>query len=435
MTTATADPKTLYHPHGAALDLIRCRDEEILCEGPAGTGKSRACLEKAHLIAMRYDGARVLLTRKTRASMTESVLVTFEDKVLDQASRRKLDVLNGPTRGHRTTYEYPNGSRVVLAGLDKPEKIMSTEYDLAIVFEATEATEHDWEMVSTRLRNNVVPYQQAIADCNPASPGHWLNQRAGAGRMTRLLSRHEHNPELFDGSTWTDYGAKYLSRLDALSGPRRDRLRHGRWAAADGLVYDGWDAGVHLVDRFDVPDDWRRIRAIDFGYENPFVCQWWAIDGDGRMVLYRELYLTHTLVADAAKRIIELSRGESIEATVTDHDAEDRATLRAAGIATMGADKAVRLGIQRVAERLRPADDGRPRLVLMRDALVSADRSLAEAKRPTCTADEFDSYIWRRTNAGLKDEPEKSDDHGMDAMRYAVSYVDAGTRALELRVI
>ena len=34
-----------YGPRGAAAELFGCRDPEVLIEGPAGTGKTRAVLE------------------------------------------------------------------------------------------------------------------------------------------------------------------------------------------------------------------------------------------------------------------------------------------------------------------------------------------------------------------------------------------------------
>ena len=40
---------------------------------------------------------------------------------------------------------------------------------------------------------------------------------------------------------------------------------------------------VHVVDPFDIPTDWSRYLSIDFGYTNPFVAQWWALDHDGRL--------------------------------------------------------------------------------------------------------------------------------------------------------
>lgn len=202
---------------------------------------------------------------------------------------------------------------------------------------------------------------------------------------------------------------------------RHARLRRGVWAAADGAVYDAWDPQQHVVEPFPIPAAWRRIRAIDFGYTNPFVCQWWAIDPDGRMFLYREIYRTRRLVQDHAKHMFELSRGERIDATVTDHDAEARATLEHYGIDTTPARKAIVPGIQAVAQRLRAADDGKPRLMLLRDALVEPDRELVDAHLPFCTAQEFDSYVWSKRG---DERPLDQSDHGMDAMRYAVRFVD-----------
>lgn len=431
MSTATLEIPESQRPYaarGAARQLWSCRDEEILIEGPAGTGKTRAILEKLHFICQKYSGVRVLILRKTRESMTESVLVTFEEKVVAEGD----PVLNGPMRDTRRSYRYPNGSVLVIDGLtsggvDRRAKLMSTEYDVIATFESTELSEDDWEKLVTRLRNGRMPYQQIIADCNPDRPSHWLNQRANAGKMTRLLSRHEDNPLFYNGRTWTEQGQAYIRKLtNALTGARALRLLKGKWAASEGLVYEGYDAKVHLIDRFPIPDYWRRIRVVDFGYTNPFVCQWWAIDGDGRMFRYREIYKTRTLVEDHARQILSLSEGESIEATISDHDAEDRATLERHGIPTVAAHKAITPGIEAVAARLRPAGDDRPRLFFLRDSLVETDLTLEEAKLPTCTEQEIDGYAYPKGKEGkeIKEDPVKLNDHGMDTTRYAVAYED-----------
>jgi hypothetical protein len=452
-TTAVYDPTDArcrhYDPRGAARELFRCRDPEVLMEGPAGTGKTRAVLEKVNLALLKYPGARALIVRKSRESMTETVLVTLESHVIPPNPAAYPDT-GANLRRVRQSYVYPNGSELVVGGMDKADKIMSAEYDLIGAFEATELTEDDAEKLTTRLRNGAMPYQQAIFDCNPGAPTHWLNRRAarpfavspdlaaylpparsGQTQMTRLLSRHEDNPRLFDlkAGRWTPRGATYVAKLDALTGHRRLRLRQGRWAAAEGLVYDGWDAAVHLVDALPAGwRHWRKFRAVDFGYVNPFVCQWWAVDPDGRMYLYRQLYRTRTLVEDHAARIVALSAADGrIEATVADHDAEDRATLARHGIDTVPAYKSLREGIQLVGERLRPAGDGRPRLFVVRDCLADGtDPELDAAKRPADTVAEFDGYVYPKGTDGkpLKEEPVKADDHGLDALRYAVAYVD-----------
>lgn len=422
-----------YAARGAAVAVWKDRGPEVVLEGPAGTGKSRAALEKLHWCAQKYPGMRGLLVRKTRESMTESVLVTFESKVLPEGS----PLTAGPARSGRQAYLYPNGSTVVVAGLvanghDQKARVMSTEYDMIVVAEATELSEHEWEQLTTRLRNGVMPYQQIIGECNPDAPSHWLHQRCDRSVATVYFSRHEDNPRLFrrDG-TPTAEGQTYLGRLDRLTGVRRDRLRDGRRAAAEGLVYETYDPAVHLIDRFPIPESWARIRVIDFGYTNPFVCQWWATDGDGRAYRYRELYMSrhtvaeHLVVIKTAERWGTPQR-ERIAMTIADHDAEDRATMAQGGIVTMPAFKAIRAGIQAVQERLKIAGDGRSRLYLLRDGLIERDDELVRLKKPWCTEQEIDAYRWPIAQDGkpVKEEPIKIDDHGCDTMRYLVAQLD-----------
>ncbi len=421
-TRRPADPPPApFKPRGAALALFRDASPELLLSGPAGTGKSVANLHKLYLLACTHPGMRALIVRQVRTSLTETGLVSWEKQVLPPRS----PVLAGPSRGQRVAYTFPNGSQVNVGGLDRPDKIMSSEYDVIYVQEATELKEEGWEALLTRLRNGVVPYQQLLADCNPSAPTHWLKRRCDAGRCRLLESRHEDNPRLFARGDWTPFGRSYLATLDSLTGARKLRLRHGRWAQAEGVVYDGWDPALHLADPFPVPKEWPRYWSLDFGYTNPFVCQWWAKDPDGRLYLYREIYRTKRLVEDHAREVLRLSAGEPPPAAVyADHDAEDRATFtRHAGVRTTPAVKAVAPGIQLVQARLQTAGDGRPRLLLVRGCRVGRDGELEDKKHPTCTEEEFDAYVWAKHQDGRpnKEEPVKEFDHGLDALRYMVA--------------
>ena len=100
-------------------------------------------------------------------------------------------------------------------------------------------------------------------------------------------------------------------------------------------------------------------------------------------------------------------------------------------MSTSPAKKTVSDGIQAVQSRLKAAGDGRPRLFLVRGALNERDSELEDAKKPTCTEEEVVGYVWAvkpGTAGGLKEEPVKQDDHGMDAMRYMVAELDLGGR-------
>jgi phage terminase large subunit len=401
---------------------------EVLISGPAGTGKSVAALMKLHIAAELKPGFRGLILRKTRASLTESALVSFERFVLPPGHPAR----RGASRRLRQSYEYPNGSTIVTGGLDNAEraaKVLSTEYDLVYIQEAIEVDEGTWETLTTRLRTGTLRYQQLLADTNPDRPTHWLKRRCDAGKTQLIESRHEDNPLLWDAArgAWTPFGLAYLEKLDRLTGPRKLRLRYGRWVQSEGVVYEGWDAAVHVIDRFPIPREWPRLWSVDFGYTNPFVCLFFAIDDDNRLYRYREIYMTRRLVEDHARFILEVAAKDPAPvAIVCDHDAEDRATLeRHLGMPTTPAVKTRRAGIQAVAARLRKAGDGRARVFFLRDSLVERDPELVERKLPTCLEEEVDGYVWdTRLTVREGEEPVKENDHSMDALRYAVASLD-----------
>jgi phage terminase large subunit len=408
--------------------------------GPAGTGKSTGALMKVHLCMMKYPGAKALLLRKTAVSLSSTTLSTWRKQVIKASIETGEVSYYGGSQEEPAQYRYHrNGSRVMLGGLDKPSKIMSSDYDLVFVDEATELFPGDWEACTTRARHGVMPYNQVIGACNPDAEHHWLKQRANAGLVTLMESRHEDNPAYFDAlGKITEAGEAYLRKLEKLTGVRYKRLRKGLWVAAEGIVYESYDPAVHLVDPFPIPDEWVRWWTIDFGYTNPFVLQCWAEDGDGRLYLYREIYMSGRLVEDHAEKILKLVqygdggwREPRPRAVICDHDAEDRATFeRHAKMSTSAAHKPVKPGIEAVEARFRRAGDGKPRIYIFRDAVVEVDQSLKEAGKPTCTAEELGSYVWAKGPDGkpAKEEPEKKDDHGCDAKRYMVAERDLGGR-------
>lgn len=441
MTTALdQDAIVRYEPRGAALELFRTRQSETFIAGPAGTGKSLASLFRLHLTALHNPNIRCLIVRKTAVSLGSTTLVTYDKKVAADALARGIVSWFGGSTREAPGYRYSNGSKIDVGGMDKPEKIMSAEYDLVFADEATELTIDDWEAIGTRLRNGMLSWQQQVGACNPGHPTHWIKQRCDQGQAKMLLSRHSDNPAYVNADgTLTPVGAAYFEKLNGLTGVRRLRLRDGLWAAAEGLIFEGFDEAVHLVDPFKIPTEWTRWITVDFGYTNPFVMQWWAEDPDGRLFLFREIYRTRRLVEDHAKQARELMvypsgqwREPQPRSVICDHDAEDRATLeRHLQLRTTAASKSVSPGLQAVQSRLKPAGDGRPRLFIVRGALVDRDSELDAAKKPACTEEEITGYVWAvkpGNKAGLKEEPVKENDHGMDAMRYMAAERDLGAR-------
>jgi PBSX family phage terminase large subunit len=426
-------PELVHHfvARGANLEALRSKAPRLLLAGPAGTGKTRVILEKLHQLCLRTPMVKCLVMRQTLVSLTASGVQTYEKDVAVEALVDGTVRFFGGSLREPPAFKYTNGSSIALGGLDKPMKVMSTEYDVIYVIEATEVTVEALDMLTTRLRNGRLNgWHQLIMDCNPDSPVHPLKLECDAGRMVMLHSRHEDNPRFFhEDGTMTDAGRDYMRTLDALTGVRYLRLRQGIWAAAEGVIYEEFNPAVHLVEPFEIPADWRRIWAVDFGYVNPFVWQDWAQTPDDQLILVREIYRTQMLVEDHAKRIRAMTEGMRPYAIVVDHDAEDRATLeRHLGKPTRAANKTVSEGIQAMAARFRLDSRGRPRILFFKNATVMRDASLVEAKKPASTVEELPGYVWRDRKPGQlairADEPLKENDHGMDAARYLIAQVD-----------
>mgnify|MGYP001300164739 CR=1 FL=1 len=429
MDRLLATPATTRPPEpefrGAALEAQALTDPEWMMAGPSETGKTVATLYRLDSLARQWPGSQLAIVRKVRADMDGTVLQLFRQHY----AREEYGV---ETFGGEKPewFGYPDGARIWVGGMDRPGKVLSGARDAVYVNQAEELDLGDWETLTTRTtgRAGVIPTPMLFGDCNPGPASHWILRRAG---LRVLHSRHEDNPTLYTAAgQLTERGRRTMAVLDALTGVRKERLRHGRWVNAEGAVYE-FNPAVHEIAWFQPPSEWRHFRVIDFGYSNPFVCQWWAVDPDGRMYLYREIYMSQRTVRVHAGKILAGDDGAPVEATVADHDAEDRATLAESGIRTERAIKDISRGIQAVQDRLKIQGDGRPRLFVMRGALLERDERLAEAHRPTCTREEFDVYMWPKDEGGraVKEAPVKKDDHGMDALRYAVMYADQSASA------
>lgn len=416
---------------------------ELLLSGPAGSGKTLVSLAKLAAFCDDYPGARCLIVRKTRESLTESALVTWERDILGPQS--PVLTKNPNLRKVRQSYKWLNDSEIVVAGIDKPGKVLSAEYDCIYVNEATDLTLEDWEFLQGRLRANAGPWDQIFGDCNPTTPEHWLYKRCQPPLSLCKLyqSKHYENPRYYDpvARKWTPAGHRYIGgRLQRYSGTRRARFLKGEWVAAEGLVYDGYRAepdpktghpGHLRAAGWMPPPSWPRVWGIDWGESSPTVLSMWGVDPLRKSItLFREVYQTRlrpdTLGRWAAKQAMDDLRPEAIVCDIDERkQTEFEQAAREAGCSLVlrTADKRDRgEGITSVQSRFDLADDGQPLIFFVPDSLAQlADATLEEGSHPTSTLAELVQYKY--DPKFLKDEPQAGGDHGMDVMRYVDRYV------------
>lgn len=417
--------------YGGAREFWRYKGQETILWGSYETGKTIAALSKLHALLVKYPNSRAFMTRGTYKSLLSTAIVTYENKILPvkPSDPKSAIVKYGGSKPEH--YDYPNGSHLLIVGMDNPDKLLSGEFDYGYVNQAEEITLGDWETLIGRCtgRAGNAPYTQVMGDCNPSIPTHWILHRAS---LKLFEQRHEHNPNLYNQETGevTEQGKKSLSILSSLTGIRKKRGYQGIWASNEGVVYEGFDKGIHVIARDKVPEIVSWYLAIDFGYTNPFVCQLWGLDRDGRLYLWSEIYYTKRTVNAHAPKIKAMIGNRYVTARIADHDAEDRATLTEHGLDTEAAKKDISAGIQKVEDRLVVQGDGKPRLYLVEGACEEYDpalyREYAGDTFPCSTEHEFPAYEWPEGKDGkpVKEVPIDLNNHGLDALRYMVMHLD-----------
>jgi len=193
-----------------------------------------------------------------------------------------------------------------------------------------------------------------------------------------------------------------------------------------GAVYPDFDILSHGVSKPEIDPTWQHFRAIDFGYENPFVCLWITVDPLDRVIVYDEYYRSHVSVEQACIDIMQKEQEHSqwwqipdnkggnaidYEFTVCDPSAASaRATMLEKGIVTSKAKTDIVGGIELVRQALKYRDDGLTGLA------VDIDRCPNTIKES-----QLYSYPELITSINSREAPTKENDHAMDCLRYFMS--------------
>lgn len=350
--------------------LLHLPDQIVLVEGPAGTSKSRSDLTIIVSRALEYPNSRWLLTRLTRSSLTESLMVTLEGQVLP-AFGEKPD--GSASRDHRSSYRLSNGSQIVVVGMEDSERLFSSEWDGILVGEAIECPQQSTMNLLRGLRGTKYPHPQLILETNPGAPMHWLNQvaepvaddlrawamrtrsdyrrlqvhnsrPAAAGKWKRIVTCHLDNPGYWDHAAWcwTELGAKYLKTLDLFIGFQRARMLDGRWVAASGTVFPEF-SDVHIIENFEPPSDWPWFTHWDDGYLHPTAIGWQTVAPNGHIFTGDEIYGGGRTVHDWCGDYANMAKNRMIRRCLGDPHGcfATRATGRS--VAAQCAEKGIRM--------------------------------------------------------------------------------------------
>lgn len=182
----------------------------------------------------------------------------------------------------------------------------SQQMDIICFDEATHFSRFQYRYLMTRNRRSDVENKLPVPFCmmgtNPGNIGHvWFKQDfvyAGPPEQVNMVEvepgvfeKHVFIPaSLSDNQALEEADPTYRQKLENQPEHIRRQLLLGDWEVAEGAAFPEWRQNVHVIEPFEIPDEWKRFRSLDWGYAKPYSVQWFAVDFDNRLYCYRELY-------------------------------------------------------------------------------------------------------------------------------------------------
>lgn len=227
--------------------------------GSAGSGKSytiaqkiiiRCCREPIRVVVCRRYGTTL---RNTCFSLMKEILTKW--KLTPYVKIRETDM----------NIRFPNGSEIIMLGLDEETKLLSLNNVSVIwVEEAYEVPKPIVEQLNIRMRGQAAN-QQLLLSWNPISKNSWLYNftvEEPPANSIYIHSTYRDNPFL---------NAEYIAALDEMEvrNPAKYRVYgRGEWGVdTEGLVITNWRA-----------EEFDPLELASFGYEHRAGCDLGWID-------------------------------------------------------------------------------------------------------------------------------------------------------------
>ena len=212
------------------------------------------------------------------------------------------------------------GGVIAFRNLDDPSKYMSAEFALLAIDELTKNRKEVFDFLRLRKRWPGIKRTKFVAGTNPGDIGHdWVKSLW----IDKVFDPNEKEKDQFAflQALATDnkhLGDAYYAILDSMPEKLRKAYKDGNWDIFAGQYFTEWNKEKHVIEPFEIPGTWKKFRAYDHGRESPACMSWYALDYDGRVYKYRELYKAGWNIDQLAQEINRLSSEENYEFTVAD---------------------------------------------------------------------------------------------------------------------
>lgn len=387
--------------------------------GGVGSGKTTALVWEVLLLSLEYPRNYGLVGRYTYPELRDTTMYEFfqicPDKFIKNYSK---------TENKLQLY---NDSIIIFRHLEEPDKLKSLNLGFFGIDEMTEVPEDVFLMLQSRLRKKEVARRIGFGSTNPE--GHdWV--------WHKWCVQHRFDPNyLFVRAPTTANPHLPKDYVDDLISSYPDHWKRryidGDPTAFAGQILSTWEDRIHIIEPFDIPDNWTRSCVLDHGTNNPTAVAWIATSPEGFGVLYDEHYEAQQIIEHHVKKIIEHTGSQNIDYWIADpaifnrtlqdprrglHSVADEYAER--GIHFVQGDNDVKSGIQKLID----AFNIWPNLINPFTQKQGSPKFFV-TKNCENAIYEIPQYRWKDQKIKGRyrvkpEEPEKANDHLVDDIRY-----------------
>lgn len=400
--------------------------------GAKGGGKSYAMRAEAVRQALSAPNVKGLILRRTFPEVRKN---TLHPMLLELKMGGVKHKYNGGTK----TITFPNGSTIEFSYCRNYQDVMryqGIEYDFICVEELTHWREEEFKILKSCLRSprpGIVP--NFFASTNPGGIGHawvrriWINRDFSKAEKPQDYAFTPAN--VYDNYVLMDSQPEYMEDLEDLPDTQREAFLHGNWDVFEGQYFPEFDRNIHVMAPFyPVIGIKRRIIAFDYGYSAPSAVYWMAVDNQGKITVYRELYITKQTYKMLGTRIAAMTpQGELKEikiavgdpAAINKKSEKDGGTLKddfkkaLPGVKVIAGKNSRLDGWMRIRQHLalnyNPSTEEQEPLLAITESCPNLIRTLPE-------------LIYDTTN--VEDCDTTQEDHGPDGLRYGIMELSVG---------